>query len=556
MINKLVIKNYAIISNLEVDFLKGLTTITGETGAGKSIILGALNLLLGNRFDSVNFKDRSVKSIVEGTFDISNLNIKFFFADNDIDYDSILIIRREFTFEGKSRTFLNDSPIKIDLLKTLGLYLIDIHSQHENLLINNDSFQINLIDKFCETKFPNFSQNLLEFNHLFNEYNRLVLDIQSKKRQLLHTNLDVEYQRKLILEVDHLNPKIGEKKSLELKYKKMNNIHLMKEKLAEILLLFENIDSSIMTNLNIVISKLSDISDYDMQINDLLNRLKENAVDLNDIVMDFHTINHDLNLDSNELQSIEDRINCINVLEKKLGVIDIEEMLSKAQSINDELISLDGLEREIAQLEKNKNLIQTQLFDIAESLSSYRKKCSFDLIELFKKDLFDLGIENANFEFSFMKTSELLPNGNDKITLLFSANKGYELKPLSSVASGGEISRLMLCIKKNLFKISTFPTIIFDEIDSGVSGEIGRKMGRILKKMSLNGQVICITHLPQIASLGNSHYKIYKTDYKDIITTTIETLNLSQRINELARMLSGDEVHEEAIANARKMMDI
>jgi len=556
MINKLVIKNYAIINNLEVDFSKGLTTITGETGAGKSIILGALNLLLGDRFDSVNFKDKLNKSIVEGTFDVSNLNINFFFLDHDIDYDPILIIRREFTFEGKSRAFINDTPVKIDLLKKIGVYLIDIHSQHENLLINNDVFQINLIDKFSENKFPDFSPTLFSFKKLLKEFNVLALNIESKKREFLNTNLDVDYQRKLILEVEGLNLKIGEKGNLEFEYKRMKNTHLIKQNLTEILLLFENVDSSIMTHLNAVISKLSDISDYDMQITALLDRLKENAVDFNDIIMDFHTINHDLNLDSNKLQFIEDRINSINVLENKLGVSNVQEILTIIDNIKDELISLDAIESEIKQLEKDKKMIQNQLFDIADSLTLFRKQSAFDLIELLKNDLFNLGIEDANIDFSFIKTKELLHNGTDKVNLLFSANKGYDLKPLSSVASGGEISRLMLCVKKNLFQLSSFSTIIFDEIDSGVSGEIGRKMGRILKKISFKGQVVCITHLPQIASLGDYHYKVLKNSDNNVISTTIEALSFNERIDELARMLSGDKVHKEAIANAKKMMDI
>ena len=254
MINRLFIINYAIIDNLEIDFTKGLTTITGETGAGKSIILGALNLLLGNRFDSVNFKNKSKKSIIEAVFNVSNLKLQSFFSENDIDYDSLLIIRREFSFEGKSRSFINDTPVKLDLLKNLGFYLIDIHSQHENLLINNDNFQINLIDKFAEHKLPQFSQILAEFQSLFKELHTLILNLESKKRRLSHTTLDIEFQRKIILEVDNLNLQCGEKEKLDAEYKKLNNIHLIKQNLSESLFLCEDSESSIMLNLNSVIS--------------------------------------------------------------------------------------------------------------------------------------------------------------------------------------------------------------------------------------------------------------------------------------------------------------
>ena len=556
MIDRLSIINYAIIDNLEIDFTTGLTTITGETGAGKSIILGALNLLLGNRFDSVNFKDKSKKSIIEAIFNVSHLKLQSFFLDNDIDNDSILIIRREFSFEGKSRSFINDTPVKLDLLKNLSLYLIDIHSQHENLLINNENFQINLIDKFAENTLPQFSQIFSNFQSLFKDLNTLILNLDSKKRRLSHTTLDIEFQRKIIFEVDNLNLELGEKEILDADYKKLNNIHLIKQNLSESLFLCEDSESAIRINLNSVISKLSDISEYDTEVNNLLNRLKQNAIDINDIVMDIHTINHNLNLDSNQLSFIEDRINSINILEKKLNVSTIEEIQSKTQLMKDELASLDLIESEISQLEKDKVSIENKLFALADELTLLRKRSAFDLIDLLKTDLSHLGIDNPNIEFTFLKTDNLLHTGNDKIDLLFSSNKGYDPKPLVNVASGGEISRLMLCVKKNLFSISSFSTIIFDEIDSGVSGEIGRKMGRILQNISTQGQVICITHLPQIASLGSQHYKVFKGDINNMALTSIKKLNFNDRIHEIARMLSGDEVNEEAIANAKKMIDI
>jgi DNA repair protein RecN (Recombination protein N) len=301
---------------------------------------------------------------------------------------------------------------------------------------------------------------------------------------------------------------------------------------------------------------LSDISEYDTGIKSLLNRLKENAIDINDIVMDIHTINHNLNLDSNQLSLIEDRMNSINILEKKLNVSTIEEIESKIQLMKDELASLDSVESDINQLEKEKISIESKLFSLSDELTLLRKRSAFDLIDLLKIDLFNLGIDNPNIEFSFLKTENLLPHGTDRIELLFSSNKGYNPKPLLNVASGGEISRLMLCIKKSLFSVSPFSTIIFDEIDSGVSGEIGRKMGRILQNISTQGQVVCITHLPQIASLGSQHYKVLKEDVNNMTLTSIKKLNYNDRINEIARMLSGDEVNTEAIANAKKMIDI
>lgn len=556
MITQLLIRNYAIIDNLEIDFAGGFTTITGETGAGKSIILGALNLLLGHRFESINFKDKTKKSIIEGVFNISNLHLKDLFLSHDLEYDKTLIIRREFSFSGLSRAFINDTPVKLDLLKNLGFFLVDIHSQHENLLLRDDTFQLQVIDAFSKNKFPEFENIYSEYRDVFNELHALEITLESKKRLLSRTDLDITHKEELIVEIENLNLKIGEKDEIELEYKKMNNLHEIKGAISDVTSIFEDIDNSIMSNLHVVISKLESIQQYDSVISDLLKRIKVNSIDMNDIMMEFHSINQSLNLDSNRLMLIQDRFDAINRLEKKLNLFGINEILNKLSEMKEELKLFNSISKEINKIELQIQSLEKKLFHIAHKLTVFRKKSAIELTNVISVDLADLGIKNANITFNFLNQSQLSPYGLDKVNLLFSSNQGYELKPIGDVASGGEISRLMLCLKKNLFNISQFSTIIFDEIDSGVSGEIGRKIGRVLKKMSKKGQVLCITHLPQIASLGDSHYRVLKYNNNNITTTKISKLSSEGQVQEIARMLSGDELNDEAIANAKKMLDI
>tara|TARA_B100000579_G_scaffold436588_1_gene463017 strand:+ start:18890 stop:20560 length:1671 start_codon:yes stop_codon:yes gene_type:complete len=556
MITQLLIRNYAIIDNLEIDFEGGFTTITGETGAGKSIILGALNLLLGHRFESINFKDKTKKSIIEGVFNISNLHLKDLFLSHELEYDKILIIRREFSFSGLSRAFINDTPVKLDLLKNLGFFLVDIHSQHENLLLRDDTFQLQVIDAFTKNKFPEFENIYSEYRDVFNELHTSEITLESKKRLLSRTDLDIKHKEELIVEIENLNLKIGEKDEIELEYKKMNNLHEIKGAISDVTSIFEDIDNSIMSNLHVVISKLESIQQYDSVISDLLKRVKVNSIDMNDIMMEFHSISQGLNLDSNRLMLIQDRFDAINRLEKKLNLFGINEILNKLSEMKEELKLFNSISKDINKIELQIQSLEKKLFHIAHKLTVFRKKSAIELTNVISVDLADLGIKNANIKFNFLNQSQLSPYGLDKVNLLFSSNQGYELKPIGDVASGGEISRLMLCLKKNLFNISQFSTIIFDEIDSGVSGEIGRKIGRVLKKISKKGQVLCITHLPQIASLGDSHYRVLKYNNNNITTTKISKLSSEGQVQEIARMLSGDELNDEAIANAKKMLDI
>ncbi len=556
MIQKLFISNYATIDQIEIDFFSGFTTITGETGAGKSIILGALNLLLGHRFDSINFRDKNIKSIVEGFFDVSKLGLNTFFESNDIDYDNNIIIRREFLFQGKSRIFINDSPVKLDLLKQISFYLVDIHSQHENLLINDKNFQINLIDQYLGNQKTSYSDILSDYKYLFKEYNMLSMKIEEQKRLLIYQDQNSDFHDKIIKEFDILNLEIGEKEQIESEYFKISNIRVIKDSLANIISTFESSDFSLINNLNTIISQLNSIKEYDSKFKTLLLRLEKNLIDFNDILMDLHTINHDCNIDPHRLTFLEERINSINSLESRLNVMGVSNIINQITILKDELQSRFQIQNDIQKLELEKINIKERLLGISKKITILRNQGSIKLANILTKDLTALGIDHPRVHFKLFQTGELFYNGMDKIILFFSSNKGYDLKPIVDIASGGEIARLMLCVKKNLFSISSFSTIIFDEIDTGISGEVARKMGRILHAMSRQGQVICITHLPQVASLGNYHYKVLKNNYNDFTSTSIICLKDEERVKEIARMLSGDEVNQEAIANAKKMIDI
>jgi len=556
MLSKLVITNYAIIDHLEIKFSNGFTTVSGETGSGKSIILSAINLLLGNKFNLTNIRDKSTKVIIEGVFNIDKLGIQQFFKNNDIDYENELIIRREFNFEGKSRSFVNDSPVKIKILKNLSYHLIDIHSQHENLLINRENYQIKLLDQFASKNYDDFTSLLTNYNLLFQKLKNYKTSLFEKNKLLLDSNYDFDFYKNLIKEVELLNFKDSEDEVLYSEYNKLNNINTIKATVSELISHIDESENSVINKLNLLNSKLSSISSYDDKLVKLYNRLKGTIIDIDDILMEIHTFNQNLSFDDSRLEYIQNRINSINSLEKKMNVIGVNGIITKINKMKLDLQEMLNVTQDIETIKEKINSLNFDLRSFANGISLLRKKSAIDLARIIENDLYDLGMSDPVLSFNFDQNSELLPNGYDVITLLFSANKGYDMMPINKIASGGEIARLMLCVKKHLFGMLDFSTIIFDEIDAGVSGEIGRKMGRILKKISSRGQVVCVTHLPQIASLGDLHYKVYKKDIGDSLITNVVELKDEDRVMELARMLSGDQVNEEAVANAKKMLDI
>ena len=355
MIRHLYISNYAIIDNLEIDFLEGFTTITGSTGAGKSILLGALHLLLGSRFDSVNFKDKSKKCIVEGEFFTSNLLLEQFFLDQDIDYEQDIIIRREFLFEGKSRSFINDTPVKLDVLKKMSFFLLDIHSQHENLLIHNQNFQIHLLDSYARKNFKEFNSLLDDYSSSFNLLRSLRLDLQGYEKQLQNPDLDFIYNQEILEEIGELNLQFDEKDKLENDYEKLNNIQEIKEILLEVLFLFEDGESTILNNFNLVVSKLSSIKKYDSKIDSSLIRLEQGLIDIKDVLIDLRDLNHGLTLNHNKLEFVENRLNTINALERKLNVFNFSDLMNKIKELKNKLKNSKNIHQNIVDV-KNINL--------------------------------------------------------------------------------------------------------------------------------------------------------------------------------------------------------
>ena len=530
MLNKLVIINYAIIEHLEIQFFKGFTVISGETGSGKSIILSAINMLLGSKFNTTSIRDKSKKVIIEGKMDISQLSIQNFFLENDIDYEDELIIRREFNFEGKSRSFINDSPVKIKILKNLSHYLIDIHSQHENLLINTENFQIKLLDQFSIKKFDEFSNLINNYSDLFQKLKQHESNLDHKQKLLLNSNYDIDFYNNLIRDVELLDLKEEEEDKLNADYNKLSNINVIKTTINELIFNLEDGDNSVLNQLNLLNSKLSNISTYDTKLAAIFDRFKVKTIDINDIVMEAHNLNQNLNYDNSRLEHIQNRINTINSLEKKLNVIGVNGILTRINEIKSELHDILNASEDIDDLKKTINDIKVNLIKYADDLSFLRKKSAIELASVIESDLLDLGIDSPSLSFQFSRNPELLSHGYDSVALYFSANKGYDMMPINQIASGGEVARLMLCVKKHLFSMLDFATIVFDEVDAGVSGEIGRKMGRILKEMSFRGQIICVTHLPQIASLSDAHYKVLKKTMR-LVSLDVIKLNDNERIN-------------------------
>ncbi|MDC0189541.1 AAA family ATPase, partial [Flavobacteriales bacterium] len=446
MIKKLIINNYAIINNLEIEFQKGFTTITGETGAGKSILLGALNLLLGTRFESINFKDKSKKSIIEGVFEVSSPEIEDFFFKHELDYDGEIIIRREFVFQGKSRSFINDTPVTLEVLKVLSYSLVDIHSQHENLLLNNNIFQINLLDQFCENHFQDFKKIISDYQLLFQDYEEIKIKIE-KKQRLLDKDINVDYYKKVIQEIEEIRLDLSKKDKYEQELKKISNLHQIKKSISEAMFLLEESENSIISDLSSVISRLNTVKEYDLDLESVECRLKENSIDIQDIILDLHRLNNNLSLDTTRLDFLEERIDKINSLEKQFNIYSTQDLLLKIDDMEKQVHIKEKASSDLISLNNKLNNLYNQLHIVADNITFYRKKCSVSIIELLKNDLSNLGISYANIIFEFTKSEHFVSCGNDNINLMISFNKGHEVKPLLNIASGGEIARLMLAIK-------------------------------------------------------------------------------------------------------------
>lgn len=551
MLKSLYIKNYALIDSLEMDFEAGFSVITGETGAGKSIILGALSLILGQRADIKSIKQGETKCIIEGTFDVSAYDLKNFCEDTGIDYDpETYILRREILSTGKSRAFINDSPASLTDLKDLGSMLIDVHSQHQNLLLGDSRFQMKVVDLMANT-----ADILSKYNESFKAYKIAEKALSEMKDLALRSKEDEDYLRFQLDALSEVKLVDGEQENLEQERDTLNHSEDIKSALYKIYTLLSDDDRGVITALKDSLNSSQSLSNIYRNSEDITQRLQNAYVDLKDLSSEVEKYAEGVDFDPERAGFIEERLDQIYSLEQKHRVSSIAELLVIYKDFQDKINSIDSYDQNIEELEKELHKKEVLMLTLGESLSKKRKTATKNI----EKQLIDkigyLGMPNVRFECQIERKSHPDTSGIDDLQFIFSANKNVPLQPIAEVASGGEISRVMLCLKSMIAGATALPTIIFDEIDTGVSGEVADKMGQIMLDFGKQMQVIAITHLPQIAAKGKVHYFVYKEHGKDSTTTNLRKLSDEDRIRELAQMLSGSQITEAAIENARVMLN-
>jgi len=549
MLCNLHVSNYALIDSLEIEFQKGLNIITGETGAGKSILLGALSLILGQRADTNVLKDKSKSCIIEGVFDISEYNFQEFFSENDIDYQDKTIIRRQINESGKSRAFINEIPVNLNILKDFGSLIIDIHSQHENLLLSNSQFQLNVIDSFASLQ-----GSLAKYQELYKQYKKAKIDLDKLTEESYQSRKDLDYFKFQLDELINANLKIAELTDLEKRQQELTHASEIKESLVKSNEIINSDTTSIISSLRDVESALKKIVVFYPVASEIQSRMESVRIELKDIALDISNRNDKVEVDPALLEETTNRLNLLYTLLQKHRVNSIDELITLRDELDAKVSFISNLDFNLEKKQKELKQIRERLQILGTDLSSKRKGSTSSLEKSITILLNQLGIKYAEFKVDVQQYDDFQLNGLDKITFLFSANKQMPLQELSKVASGGELSRLMLSLKSLMIKSSGLPTIIFDEIDSGVSGEIADKMGNIISKMSEDMQVVNITHLPQIASKGKNHFLVYKETQKAGSETKIKLLSKEERIIEVAKMLSGEKVTEAALSNARELL--
>ena len=549
MLIKLFVQNYALIKELDVELDNGLTIITGETGAGKSILLGALSLILGTRADSSVLLDKNEKCIVEGTFQIEEYELNEFFISNNIDYETVTTLRREINPAGKSRAFINDTPVTVNMLKELGDRLIDIHSQHQTLMLNDNSFQLNLIDSFSGT-----ARLKNEYRETYSNYRKLKKEFSVIKEKADKNRADLEYYQFQYSQLDEAKLIAGEQAELEAEQELLGHAEEIKLALSTSSNLFFAEGISILSMLREVKSNLGRIRTFLPESEFLLSRTESTLIELDDLAAEIEKLSVSIEADPQRLSMVNNRLDGIYLLIQKHRVHDLSELIRKKDEIGDLINSIvTSDERTIeleAILEKEVNSLKTNSEEISDMRKSVLPNIESRIIELLKQ----LGIPNAKFKITLTHLQEFTATGIDQADFLFSANKQIAPQNLAKIASGGELSRVMLSLKSLLTKNNNLPTIIFDEIDAGVSGEVADKVGQILSGMGKYMQVINITHLPQVASRGTRHYHVYKDDTDNSTFTRVKLLSPEERIIEVARLLSGSEVTETAIKNAQELL--
>ena len=557
MLLHLSIKNYAIIQSLEIDFKDGFSVLTGETGSGKSIILGALQLLMGQRADSKSILSSEKKCIIEGEFSIVNYDLKGFFETNDLDYEpKETLIRREISKAGKSRVFINDSPVTIGLLKNFTAHLIDIHSQHQTVLLNTSNFQLRLLDSLAQTTSSNHKDLLDTYQADFSKLKSLERELHSVLNDGEDSKSQLDYLSFLHQELEDANLVIDEKKILEDQLRLAENQEEVNQVLQKVHFVLDSNHSSIPVNnqLSDLVQDLHKISTYSNSYSDLAERLNSASLELTDISKESESLLSATADGTIDFELSSERLNLINQLEQKHRVLSFNDLLIKYEEIGASLSKYAQIESTLENLELSISKLKKDLLKQALILSANRATVRETIEQFIVLTLVDLGMKNGQFKVDLTKRSELNEWGTDDVNFMFSANKGIELQEMSKVASGGESSRLMLAIKALLAKYLALPCLVLDEIDTGVSGEIASKIAKILTEMSEETQLIVISHLPQVAAKAKTHYKVEKLDVSGKTQTNIRLLNDEQRLEELAKMLSGEKISEAALENAKALI--
>ncbi|HRL70170.1 MAG TPA: DNA repair protein RecN [Flavobacterium sp.] len=550
MITSLSIKNYALIEKLTIDFSKGFSTITGETGAGKSIILGALGLVLGKRADLTSLKNKEEKCIIEAHFEISKYNLLPFFEANDLDYEDDTIIRREILSSGKSRAFINDSPVNLQELQELSLFLIDIHSQQQTQELSDENVQFNIIDAIANNK-----EIILEYQSLLKSYKLDKSKLNALLKRQNESKKEQEYNTFLLDELVVAQLKLGEQEILEADFEKLNNVEIIKESIDRSLAIANEEQIGVLHNLNEIKISLQKIASFSVEYHSLLERITSLTIEFDDIAEEMNRCSEKLINDPEQLDLISQKLQVIFNLQKKHQVATVDELLEIQANLENSVLELGNMEEEIAALMISIEQKAVELDAFSTRLHTNRLESIPVLSQKLIAILETLGMPNVRFKIEINRTETYFQNGKDELQFLFSANKGTDFGLLKKVASGGEMSRIMLAVKAILAQYSKLPTLIFDEIDTGVSGEIAIRMGEIMKEMSQEMQVFAITHLPQIAAKGNAHFKVFKSTVGEDTQSELKLLSNDERVVEIAQMLSGTIVSDSALNHAKALLN-
>lgn len=552
MLKQLYIKNFTLIDELNIQMHPGFSVITGETGAGKSIILGAIGLLLGNRADSKSIKAGRDRCVIEAHFDLSKYDMQQFFTDNDIDEDlSDTIIRRELTAAGKSRAFINDTPVSLTKMRELGEQLVDIHSQHQNLLLQKEDFQLNVVDIIAQDE-----KQRKNYEAAYNQYKQANQKLNALKAEIEKNRENEDFLRFQFKELDEAQLQNGEQEELEQEYEMLSHSEDIKTALYQADNHLSGDDGNIIERLKQASEQLANIKDVYPEVTELLERIDSSYIELKDIAQEVNGLTDHVEFDPARLETINERLDKLNSLQQKFHVRDLGELIETYHQLEEQLSHIDHSDEDVEALEQEVAQLLEKAQKQAKELTAIRTKAAKKVEEEMKQRLIPLGIPNVRFSISLTE-KPLCHDGGDKVSFLFSANKSTPLQPVTQVASGGEIARVMLSLKAMISGAVKLPTIIFDEIDTGVSGKIAEKMAQIMVEMGNHErQVLSITHLPQIAAMGSHHYKVSKEETDEGTISRMKELSQQERIQEIAQMLSGSDVSEAALANAKELLRI